>query len=371
MILRKLFSHLCLLRRELLVTLLLLIGVTPSRAELTLTNYSAAHPVKIMAIGDSITDDCEYNGAWRAYLQTLLDTNGYPFTFVGRNASGVTTGFTKVLHEGYCGAVIAPPGVLTSPVHGYAGTNVYLQTIVPDALAANTPDLVLLLIGANDIGRGRDPLQTATNDMSHLLDLIFAQAPNANIIVARITSLQNAMVGGLNYGAYYANVYLYNAALQAMVNQRHASGQNVFLADMFSVVDPNTMFNTDHLHPNPLGLATMAQEWFTQIQAITITTNQLTTRLLPGGSVWKYNDTGEDLGTNWTQPSFDDSGWSNGVGRLGFGDATDATTVSFGTNQSSKNITTYFLAAASWCPTVWSSPIFSFGFCGFTARWSG
>jgi len=44
-------------------------------------------------------------------------------------------------------------------VHGYSTTDAYLLKIVADALAItnNRPDLVLLLIGANDIGRGRNP----------------------------------------------------------------------------------------------------------------------------------------------------------------------------------------------------------------------
>ena len=322
----------------------LLLGLLPSaRAEIVLSRYSSNNPVKIMAIGDSITDDCEYNGAWRAYLQPLLDNSGYPFTFVGRNHSTASPpAFTKTAHEGYCGAVIAPPGVLTYSVYSYAGTNVDLQYIVPDSLAANTPDLILLLIGANDIGRGRDPGQVASNDMPRLLDIIFSNAPNANVICAKITSLDNAMVGGLNYGQYSANVYKYNAYLQAVVNQRRALGQNVFLADMFSVVNPATMFSSDHLHPNPLGLQAIAQEWFTRIQAMTITTNQFTTTLIHGGDTWNYNDTGQDLGTNWYQTNYDDSAWSNGPARLGYGDLTVKTIVSYGTNSLAKYITTYF-----------------------------
>src|ERR1019366_3759108 len=103
-----------------------------------------------MPIGDSITDDCEVNGAWRSFLQPLLESDGYFFN------------------------------------------------IVRDALALtnNRPDLVLLLIGANDIGRGRDPNYVATNDMPNLLDLIFSNVPNANIILAKITSLQNANISG-------------------------------------------------------------------------------------------------------------------------------------------------------------------------------
>jgi len=322
---------------------LLLVGsLVTVRAELVLTNFSAANPIKIMAIGDSITDDCVANGAWRRYLQPLLDSNGYPFNFVGRIQSAPTGGFTKTAHEGYCGAVVAPPGVYGGTVHGYAGTNAYLQIIVPDALSNVTPDIVLVLIGANDIGRGRDPYQVATNDMPALLDIIFSNAPNANVILTKAMSLSNGNVGGMLYGTYATNVPIYNAALQRMVNQRHALGQNVFLADMFSVVDYNSMFQTDHVHPNTLGLQTIAQEWFTRIKSIIITTNLVTTTLIHGGDVWKYSDTGQDLGTNWSQTNYDDSGWASGPARLGYPDAPVLTTVNYGSDTNNKYITTYF-----------------------------
>jgi lysophospholipase L1-like esterase len=327
--------------QRILFSVLLLGSLLSAHAELVLTNFSTANPIKIMAVGDSITDDCSANGAWRKYLQPLLDTNGFPFTFVGRNQSTPTVGFTKTAHEGYCGAVVAPPGVF-GPVHGYTAANAYLQNIVPDALSNVTPDIVLVLIGANDIGRGRDPYQVATNDMPALLDIIFSKAPNASVILAKITTLMNGTAGGLNYGTYSTNVPIYNAALQHMVNQRRALGQNVFLADMFSALDYNTMFLSDHVHPNALGLQTMAQEWFTRIKSIIITTNLVTATLIHGGDVWKYSDTGEDLGTNWSQPGYDDSGWSNGPARLGYFDAPVLTTVSYGPDTNNKPITTYF-----------------------------
>jgi lysophospholipase L1-like esterase len=319
-----------------------LLSARAESAELVLANFSAANPIKIMAIGDSITDDCVFNGAWRQYLQPLLETNGFPFTFVGRVQSAAVGNFTKTLHEGYCGAVVAPPGVLTYPVNGYAGTNVYLLKIVADAFTNATPDLVLVLIGANDIGRGRNPRQVATNDMSNLLDIIFSNAPNASVILAKITSLYHD-VSGLNYQVYYTNVCIYNATLQAMVNQRRALGQKVSLADMFSVVGiSQTMFNGDGLHPNALGLQTIAKEWLTRIQAITLTTNPVTSTLIHGGAVWKYSDTGQDLGTNWSQIQYDDSGWAGGAARLGYGDATVFTAVSFGPEATNKHPTTYF-----------------------------
>src|SRR6266404_5882002 len=323
--------------------LMLLAALLPARGQLVLTNFSAAHPLKIMAIGDSITDDCSVNGAWRQYLQPLLDNNGFPFTFVGRVLSTTTVGFTKVRHEGYCGAVIASPGVLDYPVHGYDGTNVYLQKIVADALNANTPDLILILIGANDLGRGRDPYRVATNDMPNLLALIFSKVPSTVVMLAKATTLQDGSI--LGYGAYATKVPIYNAALQKMVNQRQATGQNVFLADMFSVVDYATGFNTDHVHPNTSGLIAIAREWFARIQSITQRTNQVATRLIGGGADWKYCDTGEDLGTNWSLMDYDDHNWSKGIARLGYGDPAVATSISFGPDPTNKYITSYFRRA--------------------------
>src|ERR1017187_6734913 len=322
--------------------LLLISTLTSAQAELVLTNFTSAHPLKIMAVGDSITDDCAYNGAWRQYLQPLLETNGYAFTFIGREWSSASGSFTKTNHEGMCGAVIAPPGLMTTPVHGYAGTNVYLLKTVADALTNAQPDVVLVLIGVNDVGRGRDPGLTATNDMAHLLDLIFSNAPNANVIIAKVTSTLKAVnVGGLNYSTYAAKIPIYNAALQGLVNQRRSTGQNVFLADMYSVVDTATM-SSDGLHPNPSGLQVVAGEWLTRIQSITLGGNPVVSVLVKGGDDWKYSDTGQDLGTNWMRPDFDDSGWSNGPARLGYGDKETVTTVSYGPVSTNKYPTTYF-----------------------------
>ncbi len=319
---------------------LFLFGVLgAAHGELILARFSATNLMKIMPVGDSITDNCVTNGAWRAPLQPLLESNGILFTNVGRLSSSPYTGFSKVKHEGYCGSVIGPPGVYG--VYNYTTTNAYLQRIVLDALsiANNRPDLLLILIGANDIGRGRNPWTVATNDMARLLNVIFSNVPNANVILAKTTSLQNADLG---YGTFATNVPIYNAALQAMTNQRRAQGQNVFLADMFSAVDYSTMFLNDRLHPNPLGLRAIANEWAARIQAIVVRTNRITSTFVYGGSDWRYAARGVDLGADWTQLDYNDGGWSNGIARLGYGDPTTATQVSYGPDPSNKWVTTYF-----------------------------
>jgi len=313
-----------------------------ARADLVLTNFSATNLLKVLAVGDSITDDCSINGAWRRYLQPLLETNGYPFTFVGRYSSVASGAFTKVKHEGICGAVVAAPGMMTSQVHNYSGPNTYLQLTLMNALTNVIPDLLLVYIGVNDIGRGRDPYLVATNHLPTLLDGIFARAPAANVMLTKVTTVANANVGSPPYSIYNTNIWAFNTAVQAMVNARRALGQNVFVADMFSAVDPATGLQGDGLHPNAVGLNAIAREFLFRIDALTLRTNCAVTHLIPGCSEWKYSDQGLDLGTNWAMPGYDDSAWSRGLGRLGYGTPGFATTISYGPAPANKYITTYF-----------------------------
>lgn len=329
-----------------------LCAVFHARGDLVLTNFSTTNLLKIMATGDSITDDCSINGAWRQYLQPLLETNGYPFTFVGRYSSTPSATFTKVQHEGICGAVVAAPGLMTTAVHGYPGPDTYLQLTVMDALTNATPDLLLIYIGVNDIGRGRDPYHVATNDLPALLDSIFARLPAANVMVTRVTSLRNANVGTPPYLNYYTNIPIFNTAVQLMVNARRALGQNVFVADTFSAVNPATQLLSDNLHPNPSGLNSIANEFLSRIDAFTRRTNRAVTFLVPGCADWKYSDQGLNLGTNWAQVQYDDSAWNDGPGPLGYGSPGIATTVGYGPVSTNRYITTYFRRSFVVCSAI-------------------
>jgi hypothetical protein len=63
---------------------------------------------------------------------------------------------------------------------------------------------------------------------------------------------------------------------------------------------------------------------------------------LANGDYWKFNDTGTDLGTPWRSLGFVDSAWNEGLGKFGYGDGNETTTISFGPNSSNRQITTYF-----------------------------
>jgi len=59
------------------------------------------------------------------------------------------------------------------------------------------------------------------------------------------------------------------------------------------------------------------------------------------GAIWKYEDSGADLGTSWRAMNFNDSAWASGPAQLGFGDGDEATVV----NTNRLRVTTYFRRA--------------------------
>ena len=60
------------------------------------------------------------------------------------------------------------------------------------------------------------------------------------------------------------------------------------------------------------------------------------------GDTWRYNDLGLDLGTDWTNTTFDDTTWQSGASELGYGDGDETTELQWGDHPWQKPITYYF-----------------------------
>ncbi len=69
------------------------------------------------------------------------------------------------------------------------------------------------------------------------------------------------------------------------------------------------------------------------------------TTMIESNTVWRYLDDGTDQGTAWALPGFNDLTWATGAAELGYGDADEATVLSFGTDDQNKHITYYFRQA--------------------------
>lgn len=64
--------------------------------------------------------------------------------------------------------------------------------------------------------------------------------------------------------------------------------------------------------------------------------------ILPSRSEWKYLDDGSEPPAAWITAAFDDSGWSNGIAQLGFGEDDETTLIRRASELSGTNILTYY-----------------------------
>ena len=266
---------------------------------LSLTMMFSLHatPLKIMMLGDSITEgggaipdtpdtnQSTYtqgfiqnpnNIAYRGKLFDLLQADGYSIgglnddlDFVGSKSGGSNYGIFDMDHQA---------------VSGY--TSHQILTNIEGWLATTPADIFLLHVGTNDgaqqlpIGEDNATNQdanTTVNNVKKILNSIFTANSNAKVFVARIIEGRRAEA----YSPWRTNTL--NDKIEEMVNN-HSKSENIkmvnmqdgagieydpcgtTLGDMQPFQDINGTFYYD-FHPNYKGYEKMAQKWFDELMA--------------------------------------------------------------------------------------------------------
>jgi lysophospholipase L1-like esterase len=253
-------------------------------AELTITdsgNRTAAAAVAIDVldelrdlgaiwfIGDSITQsnaDGDSGGSPRKALYDLLTANGYTFTYTGHftaNVDGLPgTGTAPAdnlyhYHSGISGSVIG------DDYGGRTGTTANLSGFWNSGrLAVVKPDIILILLGANDVSLALD-LPGAPDRLRTLVQSIYnlPGVGDPTVFLAQIAPIRTGPDTP-------ARVAAFNAAVPGIVSGFRMQGRDVRLVDMFAPINNNYALNMqpDNLHPNASGNQVMAQQWY---QAVT------------------------------------------------------------------------------------------------------
>lgn len=195
--------------------------------------------VRVMPLGDSITEGTQVPGGYRTGLWQRLATGGYRVDFVGTQFNGPSS-LGDHDHEGH-------PGWRIDQIH--ANITGWLQ--------ATSPRTVLLHIGTNDVLQNYN-LSGAPGRLSALLDRITAAAPSAEVFVATIIPLSNS---GQETAAR-----AYNAAIPGIVQSKAGAGKHVHLVDMHSALTTADLI--DGIHPTATGYDKMAATWFTALSAV-------------------------------------------------------------------------------------------------------
>jgi lysophospholipase L1-like esterase len=203
----------------------------------------------ILPFGDSITDGVGSSNlaGYRAPLFALAVQANQKITFVGSRSSGPdqvsSTKFPKN-HEGHPGWTIDS---------GYVSFGEGISTLIPMPAFKTIPDIVLLMIGTNDVSADKGTDKIAER-LETLLDKIVQAAPDALIVVAKPTpiSWNPAALG------------TYNSKIPGIVQARAAKGQHMLSVDMSKM--PASNLASDGLHPNDQGYAYMAEVWYAAVK---------------------------------------------------------------------------------------------------------
>jgi lysophospholipase L1-like esterase len=245
---------------------------------------SRAEPVRVMALGDSITAGVGANGVhvkdggYRGTLAERLQRDGYHVTFVG-SRTDYADNLSNSAHEGW-------PGYVVRSFPSDPGPGQLLGGLTRKAMEENDPDVILLMAGTNDLLRLQKrasgySLQNILQSIDLEINEIVSLNPNVFVIVApvvdspKIDACSLEMFAG-RAGCAAANGATANESIKSIVDGYAQRGYRVSLASAMATAVPRDLAHfPDGIHPSgPGGYAAVADVWVHALADITTRANE-------------------------------------------------------------------------------------------------
>lgn len=213
---------------------LLLLAMTISLAATGRATLPTDRAIRVLCVGDSITEGGPRSGNWRFPLWEKLIAGGYFITYVGSRATETRIG--QIFHE------------------GYGGKNAqFLAGQLEESFPSPAPDIVLLHVGHNN-----DSADAPVPAMLAATERIIARARAANpgVIVLLAQVIPSSKLPKYSY------LPEFNAALPALARRLSTDASPIHLVDQWSGFDPVKDTLDDGVHPNASGSAKITERWF-------------------------------------------------------------------------------------------------------------
>ncbi|MGB6297254.1 MAG: tandem-95 repeat protein [Rivularia sp. (in: cyanobacteria)] len=202
--------------------------------------------IKIMTLGDSITQAENGQNSYRKALWEKLTASGYDVDFVGsENRNKDNNNFEDSNfdpdHEGHWGWRI------DEIINGRGG-----EGKLSDWLTGYTPDVALIHLGSNDAIQSNSAI-SSVEELKQVIDILRQDNENVTIFLSQLIPSSN---GGFN-----DRIQQLNSLIPGIVTDKNQANSPVILVDQNSGFNPNTD-TYDGVHPDNSGEAKMAQKWF-------------------------------------------------------------------------------------------------------------
>lgn len=208
--------------------------------------------VRILPLGDSITNGGQGYVSYRYDLWFDLLAGGYGVDFVGSRSDLFDGDPIPSLYPDYF-------TTFDRQHEGYWGwrTDQIDAVIAPLAQAAQ-PDIVLMHLGSNDVGQsGAAGVANADFYLRSIINRIRGVNPSAVILIAQIIPIGP----GTSYFDNSGWIPALNAAVAELAADLSTPLSPVVAVDHFTGFDLGTMMQPDGLHPNELGEAFQSGRW--------------------------------------------------------------------------------------------------------------
>jgi lysophospholipase L1-like esterase len=193
-----------------------------------------------MPLGDSITESSAGRASYRYWLWKYLEEAGIRADFVG-SMHGVHGGEPLYRdfdadHEGHWG-----------------WTSAQAVERIDDWAARNPPDLVLLHLGTNDIGR--TPVEETMANLAAIAEALRRHNPRVTLLVAQLIPVYQ-------FESYIEPI---NEAIPDLVARLDTEESRVLLVDQRDGFDA-AEDTWDGIHPNQTGEQKMARRWLAALR---------------------------------------------------------------------------------------------------------
>lgn len=222
-----------------------------------LANEPDKKPLRILCLGDSITQSANVQFSYRYHLWKKMVGLDMNFDFIGSMKDCYPNKDTSYEHrykgrefdrdhEGHMGWFGDQILGITKDLPENTGSG-----NLSDWLKGYTPDIVLLHLGHNDAGQGEAPEETA-KELKKIISLLQNDNPNVSVLLAKVIPNDKP-----EWNRRLKNL---NSVIQGVAEDMKNKHSKVIVID-FSIDFDAGQDTFDGTHTNNIGAEKMAQKW--------------------------------------------------------------------------------------------------------------